>query len=262
MKKILILILTISSLQVLALGETGHRITGAIAEKYLTETTRNELAIILNNVSLAEISTYADEMRSSPDVFWKKTSKPWHYVTVPNGTTYEDIGSPKEGDAYFALAKYSKIVSDATSTKSEKALAVKFIVHLIADLHQPLHVGSGEDRGGNRVSVKFFGRPTNLHSLWDSGMINQKKLSYSEWSNWLSAKISDDDVKSWSDTDPLVWINESAEIRKTIYPKNKKNPSLSYDYIYNNLPILKVRMQQAGVRIAAYLNEIFDRRIK
>lgn len=244
---------------VLAFGQTGHRITGNIAQRYLTEETKIALKQILGNESLAEASNYADEMRSNPSEFWQKQSSPYHYVTVPKGKRYKDVGAPTKGDAVFALNKYSKIVRDPSASHEDKRLALKFVIHLIGDLHQPFHVGNGTDRGGNDVKVTFFDRETNLHSVWDSGMINHKQLSFTEWSNWLNRQISEQDIKKWSETNPLVWIEESAKIRDNIYPETS---SLKYRYLYENLPILKLRLKQAGVRMAAYLNELLKEKNK
>ena len=252
------ILLFIFSFPAFPFGETGHRITGAIAEKYLTEKNRAVLAELLDNESLAEIATYADEMRSNPDEFWQKTASPYHYVTVPNGKTYRDVGAPPQGDAFFAIEKYSKIFRDPSTSKSDKSLAIKFIVHLIGDLHQPLHVGTGLDRGGNNFKVKFFNRTSNLHSVWDYGMIGRSTLSYTEWTTFLSKQISAQDVKQWTVVDPLVWMQESAEIRATIYPSDIAEPELGYTYLYNHLPTVKLRLKQAGVRIAAYLNYLID----
>jgi hypothetical protein len=241
--------------EVLALGQTGHRITGKIAEQHLTDKTKKALFQILGNESLAEASTYVDEMRSAPDEFWQKTASSYHYVTIPDGKSYHDVGAPTKGDAVFALKKYSQIVQDPLASKQNKILAIKFIVHLIGDLHQPFHVGNGTDRGGNEVKINFFGRDSNLHYIWDTGMLSRSQLSYSEWSEWLSKQITDKDVKQWSNVDPEVWIKESQSIRQKVYPETD---SVEYEYLYNNLPILKIRLKQAGIRMAAYLNGLFE----
>lgn len=238
-----------------ALGQTAHRTTGAIAEKYLTTETKVALKELIGVESLAEISTYVDEMRAlKENEFWAKTSQPYHYVTVPTGKAYSEVGAPKQGDAIFALSKYSDVIRNPSSSKEEKIIALKFIVHLIGDLHQPLHVGTGLDRGGNDVKVKFFNKNYNLHSVWDTGMIEHVNLSYTEWTNWLNKSISQKDVANWSTTDPLVWVKESYDIRETIYPKDT---NLSYEYLHHNLPTIKLRVQKAGIRIAAYLNALF-----
>jgi len=254
------LILALSSLPIFALGETGHRVTGAIAELYLTQQSKAALANILGNESLAEISTYADEMRSSPEHFWQKVASPYHYVTVSKGEIYKATDAPKHGDAFFALDKYSKIVKDPKSSKADKVLAIKMIVHLIGDLHQPLHVGNGLDRGGNSVKVNYFNLTTNLHSVWDSKMIDATKLSFTELTLWLNEKISKEQLTAWSNIDPLIWIKESAALRETIYPKSLEDSSLGYGYRYEQLPKLKLQLQKAGVRIAAYLNNLLKKK--
>jgi len=256
MKKIFLLIIVFGfNSHILAFGQIGHRITGDIAERYLSENARSKLSSLLGNESLAEASTYVDEMRSSPDEFWQKTASPYHYVTIPKGKTYQQVGAPKWGDAVTALSSYSKIVKDPLAAKKDKILALKFIVHIIGDLHQPLHVGNGTDRGGNDVKLKFFGSDSNLHRVWDSAMINNKQLSFTEWANWLNRTIAKEDVRQWSSIEPKVWITESALIRDAVYPETD---FLKYQYLYENLPILKLQMKKAGVRIATYLNDLLD----
>jgi hypothetical protein len=257
MKKLLIAsaILAASSFQqVHAWGQTGHRITGAIAEKYLTAEARTAIEKLLPNESLAEASTYADEMRSNPDDFWQKEAGPYHYVTVPKGTHYHEDHAPKQGDAYTALKKFSNIVKDKNASLEDRQVALRFIVHIIGDLHQPLHAGNGTDKGGNDVKVSFFWDDSNLHRVWDSGMLDRRQLSYTEWTNWLSQKITAEQVANWNTSDPLVYIAESAAIRDVIYPETDK---LSWDYLYQHMPIATERLQEGGVRIAAYLNDLF-----
>lgn len=236
----------------LAWGQTGHRVSGAIASKYLSAKTLSEIEKILPNESLAEAATYADEMRSNPSSYWQKTASPFHYITIPRGQKYKK--APKQGDALSALKDFRETLLDKNTSLKEKQLALRFIVHIIGDLHQPLHVGNGSDRGGNDRKLSFFWEDSNLHRVWDSGIINQKKLSYTEWTSWLSQKISKDDLKAWSEADPRIWIEESAAMRPGVYPDSD---SISYDYLYQNLPLVKQRLQKAGIRIAAYLNEIY-----
>lgn len=257
MKKLLIAsaLLAASSIQqVHAWGQTGHRITGAIAEQYLSDEAKAAIAKLLPNESLAEASTYADEMRSNPDDFWQKEAGSYHYVTVPKGKHYHDVGAPKQGDAFTALEKFTKIVKDESAPLEERQRALRFIVHIIGDLHQPLHAGDGTDRGGNDVKLEFFWEQSNLHRVWDSGLLDRRQLSYTEWTHWLSQKISPEQAAQWNTTDPLVYIAESAKIRDVIYPETDR---LSWDYLYQHLPIATERLQEGGVRIAAHLNMMF-----
>lgn len=255
-KHIILALAAISvSSQALAWGQNGHRITGAIAQQYLSPKALKAIEVILPNEDLAEASTYADEMRSNPDEFWQKTSSPWHYVTVPAGKTYPEVGAPEEGDAYTALTQFTLTLKDPKASLADKQLALRFIVHIIGDLHQPLHVGNGTDRGGNSLKLQFFWKDSNLHSVWDSGLLEQRELSYSEWTAFLSKKISPQQAKEWMVTDPNTWMSESAAIRDTIYPAETK---ISWDYLYQHIPMVKKRLQMGGVRIAAYLNAVFQ----
>ena len=257
MKKLLIataLIAASSIQQVHAWGQTGHRITGAIAEQYLSTEAKMAIAALLPNESLAEASTYADEMRSNPEEFWQKEAGAYHYVTVPAGKHYHEVGAPEKGDAYTALEKFSKIVKDQKAPLAERQRALRFIVHIIGDLHQPLHAGNGTDKGGNDVSLEFFWEKSNLHRVWDSGLIDRRQLSYTEWTQWLGEKITKEQAAEWNTADPLVYIAESVAIRDTIYPDSDR---LGWDYLYEHLPTAKERLQEGGVRIAAYLNNLF-----
>jgi hypothetical protein len=251
----------------LAWGKTGHRVVAAIAEPQLSGLARAQVKEILGGAeSLDEAANWPDEMRSDPAPFWQKTSTPWHYVTL-NGIIYDH--APAEGDALKALNLYRDLLRDPKSSLAEKQTALRFIVHLVGDLHQPLHVGKCCDRGGNDVKVKWFGRDLNLHSVWDSALVDEQQLSFTEMAAKLNRHTSPQDVIAWWDINPRDWISESAQIRETIYPsapakpaKGKKGkgpavPELSYSYVYKYTPIMERRLQQAGVRLAAYLNDIY-----
>lgn len=254
---LLLLVSSAMSLPAFGWGQTGHRVTGAIAERHLTEAARQQVEALLPMESLAEASTYPDDMKSNPSEFWQKTASPWHYVTVPADKHYHDVEAPEEGDAVTALNNFTATLKDPKASRTDKQLALRFIVHIIGDLHQPLHAGNGTDRGGNDVKVRFFWQDSNLHRVWDSQLIGQRELSYTEWTDWLDKKITPEDIKAWQSSDPEVWITESTQIRDTIYPKDANR--MAYDYLYDHMPTAKRRMQQAGIRIAHYLNAVFAR---
>ena len=246
---------SMSSLPAHSWGKTGHRVTGEIAQSYLSDEAQAKVSQILGVEDLAEASTWPDFMRSNETEYWRRTANPWHYVTVPKGERYPDVEIPEWGDAATALASFRETLLSDTATQEDKALALRFAVHIIGDLHQPLHAGNGEDRGGNTYTVTFFDKMTNLHSVWDSDLIDHEQLSYTEMSTWLGRTITPDEVATWSVTDPSVWINESTAIRDTIYPEER---DLRWGYVYDHRAIYRQRLKQAGVRIAAYLNETFD----
>lgn len=234
-----------------AWGKTGHRVTAAIADTHLSGLARAHIREILGVESLAEAANWPDEMQSNPDPFWQKTAKPWHYVTV-GGLTYDH--APPEGDALQALIFFRRMLRDPSTSLAHRQLALRFIVHLVSDLHQPLHNGRPGDRGGNEVKVKWFGRDTNLHAVWDSALIEETKYSFTEYSERLNRHTSSTDVISWWTPNPRDWIGESVQIRETVYPAKSE---LGYDYIYRHTPIMELRLKQSGVRLAAYLNALF-----
>ncbi|MFL6849034.1 MAG: S1/P1 nuclease [Sphingomicrobium sp.] len=252
-----------------AWGKTGHRVVAAIADTQLSGLTRAHIRELLGGAeSLDEAANWPDEMRSAPGVFWQKTATPWHYVTL-DGITYDH--APPEGDALQALAHFRSVLQDPNASLADKQLALRFVVHLVGDLHQPLHVGKCCDKGGNDVKVAWFGKSTNLHAVWDSALVDDEQLSFTELAAKLERHIGDADVVGWWDVNPRDWISESAQYREQIYanipppkkaegkPKKgeKPLPDLSYGYVYKFNPLVERRLQQAGVRLAAYLNDIY-----
>jgi hypothetical protein len=253
----------------LAWGKTGHRVVAAIADQQLSGLARAHVRELLGGAeSLDEAANWPDEMRSAPGEFWQRTATPWHYVTL-NGIIYDH--APSEGDALEALTKFRATLQDPNASLADKQLALRFIVHLVGDLHQPLHVGKCCDKGGNDVKVTWFGKPTNLHAVWDSQLADEEQLSFTELAAKLERHTSDADVVAWWDINPRDWISESAQVREQIYaniPPPKKPdhklkkgevslPDLGYGYVYKFTPVMERRLQQAGVRLAAYLNDIY-----
>jgi hypothetical protein len=250
----------------LAWGKTGHRVVAAIADTQLSGLARAHVREILGpGESLDEAATWPDDMRSDPASFWQKTASPWHYVTL-NGTSYDH--APSEGDALQALNHYRAVLEDPKASLEEKQLALRFVVHIVGDLHQPLHVGKCCDRGANDVKVTWFGKPTNLHAVWDSSLVDEEQLSFTELAQKLERHLSDRQLIQWWDINPLDWISESARLRDQVYPGEADMPkvsgegalpALSYSYVYRFTPLMERRLSQAGVRLAAYLNDIFAR---
>jgi hypothetical protein len=246
-----------TSAPALAWGKIGHRVSAQIAESYLTDEARRQVTAILGAEDLAEASTWPDFMRSSPQEFWRKKSSPLHYVTIPVGKTYAEVGAPAEGDAITALAQFRATLLDETASLEQKQIALRFTVHVIGDLHQPLHAGNGTDWGGNKFTVSFFGRTTNLHSVWDTDLVQDEELSYTEMSHWLTRRLKPTQIVQWRQTDPHVWVTESAAIRDGIYPDADGDRDIRWNYIFQHRATVRTRLTQAGIRMAAYLNELF-----
>lgn len=252
-KTINTLLLCAMSLSVFAWGQTGHRVVAEIAQQRLSKKAKSELAKIMGHESLVEASTWMDNIKS--DTNYKHTHS-WHYVGVPDGKTYADIEKSKKGDAYESILRMKAIAKDPNSTMKQKREAIRMLAHLIGDFHQPLHVGNGEDRGGNSVNIKWFYSKSNLHRIWDSEIIESKQLSYSELAKMIYHKEdpNNDNLKS---TDLDVWVAENQALRAQIY--TFENPdNLSYKYMYKNWPTVQQQLLKGGIRLAEVLNEIFD----
>ena len=253
-----------------AWGPVGHRITAQIAQDNVSGQTRARIAQILGHEELPEAATWPDEQRSNPDAFWQTTSYPWHFVTIPVGQAPEHLEHPSEGDAETALESFTAVLRDPVASPEDKARALRFVVHIVGDLHQPLHVGKPGDRGGNDVKVRWFDDPVvqNLHWVWDEGMIRRQELSFSEYAARLEARMTAEQVVAWWNVEPDTWMAESAALRDRIYPAPSERDGagtpeapfvMRYWYPYEWTPEMELRLQQSGIRIAAYLDWVFAR---
>ncbi|MEP0985875.1 S1/P1 nuclease [Ekhidna sp.] len=253
MKKIVVsiiaIILTFSSF---GWGATGHRIVGLIAERHLTKKARKNIEQVLGYETLAEVSNYMDFIKS--DATYRYMS-PWHYATIPEGNTYAAVGTPEEGDVIVTLQRLMSELESKTFTDKDEAFALKCLVHLIGDIHQPLHVGNGEDRGGNDIKLDYFWKSSNLHRVWDSEMIDGQKYSYTEYADWIDHPTGEQ-LTNWS-LNVLDWANESKELRAQCYETMPDDKKLSYRYDYENIDLVNQRLLQAGIRLANVLNEIY-----
>lgn len=236
----------------LPLGAQGHRIVGEIAQRHLSEVARARAIDLLDGDGLARISTWADDYRGSSEGRYTST---WHYTTLPAGDRY--VYTPGDGntDVGEVIRDQEAVLSDLSRPRVERVRALKFLVHFVGDVHQPMHVGRDGDRGGNDIPVQWFGRQMNLHSVWDSGIIGHHGLSYTEYADFLD-HVSAQEVASWQDDAPEVWIHESQELREIAYGALGEGevPSLSYDYRNAMTPHIERRMLQAGIRLAGLLN--------
>lgn len=233
-------------------GQNGHRVIGAVAENHLSRKARKAIDKILGDESLAMASTWMDEIRS--DDAYDHTHD-WHWVSIPDGKTYSETEKNPKGDLVEATERMIDILKREEATHDEKRKALMMLVHLMGDLHQPLHVGTGEDRGGNDVKVEFFWQPSNLHRVWDSGMIDHKQLSYSEIACAIDHP-SEKQVGEWLEGDIKSWAREAMTYRSRVYDIDE-DKELSYEYVYHNWDLVEQQLLKGGIRLAGVLNAIF-----
>nr|WP_321408731.1 S1/P1 nuclease [uncultured Carboxylicivirga sp.] len=251
---IILFVITLFSVQnAFSWGSTGHRAIAEIAYHQLSNDTKIKIKEILGNDYLPLYANWADEIRSEKDNPYNKLP---HYVNMPLDEKYEDAVKNQKGDIVTVLDQMVKMLKDNKSSKEEKAIALKFIIHLVGDAHQPMHVGLKEDLGGNRLEVQWFGEESNLHKVWDEELIDYSRLSYTELVNF--AGVPDKDaLKQWNKLSFVDWIDETHVITRDIYD-NLGDKKYSYVYNHKYSPVVYKQIQKAGYRLALLLNDLLD----
>ena len=244
-----------------AWGQSGHRVVGKIAERHLEPGVLQAIQPLLGGDRLAEVTTWADEMRADPSDFWQKTTPRWHYISIDSWSDFKAHNHQHDyngdvTDVYTGILKSISVLKDLNADLKTQQLYFRFLTHLVGDIHQPLHVGRKADRGGNDIKVTFFNQDTNLHSLWDTKLIDSQQLSFSEYANFIDTQdnvlISEYQSASVED-----WVKESFEERKAIYAVGKGD--FKYRYKYQHMPTVEKRLLQAGIRLAGLLNNIYGK---
>ena len=246
-------IVSFSSNSSLRWNATGHRTVGEIAENYLKSSTKRKIKKLLNGKSLAFVSTYADEIKSDNRYNDFYT---WHYVNMPLDSNYEESEKNPKGDLSTGIAHCIKVIKDENSSNANKVFYLKLLVHFIGDLHQPMHVGLAEDKGGNDFKLKWFYKNTNLHRVWDSEMINGYNMSYTELAKNADI-LTKDQVKAIQRGTVTDWVNETHQLTKKVYASVSEGENLRYLYSYDHFKTVRSQLQIAGIRLAKVLNDLF-----
>ena len=236
-----------------AWGPTGHRATGKIAEMHLTKKAKRKIDKLLKGESLAFVSTFADQIKSD-----RKYSKfySWHYINMDLDENYADTKKNPKGDLVTGINKCIEVLKNKNSSEEDKVFYLKMLVHFVGDLHQPMHIGQREDKGGNTIQVQWFGRGTNLHSVWDSKMIEEWNMSYLELAD-NAQDLSKAQIKAIEKGTVVNWVDEVHQITKKVYGSVKKGQNLKYRYSYDYFATVRQQLQKGGIRLAKILNEIY-----
>lgn len=267
-----------------AWGSNGHRMVAQICLDHCSPKAKQEIESILGNNYLTMVATWPDFIRSEKQ--WD-FSKPWHYISVDSGVTVQHVIDstakiPTIDNVIEAIDLMKKILNDdVAATKllqdlvnknnaallsgSIKATALAFLIHFIGDIHQPMHVGKTADLGGNTISVVYFSKKTNLHSIWDGAIIENEQLSFTEFAAFANKSHLTNKV-AWEKDGITTWATESVKARGKIYEalynnksmdKETKLPSFSYEYQHDFIALVYERIAAAGYRAAFVMSEIF-----
>jgi len=258
MKKYFLIALIIGSLGLVSWGVTGHRTIALIAENHLTPKTRIEVKKLLGHETLADVSNYADDIRADREF---RYTGAWHYVDVPSGYSYQqfsnEVRTMKADNVYKMVLRCELDLRNPATSQAKKVTALKFLVHLVGDLHQPMHVSHAEDRGGNAIQIKFNGSDDNLHGLWDDGLIEHEGLKYKQMAIVYDT-ATPAQIQKWQNDSLMIWLWESYQISTILYKEAADNPNFDEDYYKTHMPVLRRQIEKAGIRLAGILNSIFD----
>jgi hypothetical protein len=238
-----------------AWSQKGHDVTAYIAEQHLTPAARVAVDSIFDGKSLVYWCNWLDNASHTMPYAYTKT---WHYKNIDADETYESAKANPSGDAVTALKHLVEELSSPSISKQDAALDLKMVVHIMGDLHQPMHLGHATDLGGNRTKVKYFDRDTNLHSVWDSSLVESAhKWGYTEWQQQIDREpaATQLEIISGSFDD---WAKETAEIANECYVYFQPGCKISYDAIARWTPVIEQQFLRGGLRLAHVLNMIFD----
>lgn len=257
MKKLLLLaaICLCTTLQAMAWGQMGHDIAAYIAEKNISKKTAKKVKEVLDGHSLVYYSSWLDNASNTPEYSYTKT---WHYRNVDENETVESMPLNENGDVVRAIEQIVADLKEGKLNATEEKVAVMMLIHLVGDLHCPMHAGRLSDLGGNRRTVYFFGRKTNLHSVWDSSLIESAhKWDYKGW--WEQLDIIDKATKNQiQQGEPIDWFAQSHQAAVEIYANTPEETKISYDYVAQFAPLAETQLLNAGLRLAHLLEEIYN----
>ena len=245
-----------------AWGLLGHRIVGQIAESYLTPTAKKAISKILGTESLAMAANWADFIKS--DTTMSYISK-WHYVDVNGGMSNAEfqayLKADTIADAYTKLNFLIKELKNKQLSHDKKVMYLRLLIHIVGDIHQPLHVGHPDDEGGNKIKVTWLGTPTNLHSVWDSRLIDFQQLSYTEYTDAINHTTAA--LRTALQKQTLSdWFFQTYEVAQKVYSDIKPDDKLSFQYNYHYIDIVNQQLVRGGVHLAGLLNSIFGVKTK
>lgn len=257
--------LALASQYTLAWGQEGHRITGYVAEQLLTDAARKQLATLIPNADLAELSLYMDQNKQKLKQELPGSDQ-WHYDDRPVCGGEGGDTCPQGNCASNKIAHYSKVLADAKAPRADRAQALTFLVHMVGDIHQPLHAADNHDRGGNDVKVKLDGKSYNLHSVWDTQLVRKVMGSRSEW-QWAqdAVQAQRSKITGWQTGRVEDWIIESnALAQREVYAPlegfscgqpQQDVVYLDRNYVNTGKVLVNEQLVKAGARVAAVINQ-------
>lgn len=253
---ILLLSMLLSTGSAWGWGPEGHRLSGMIAEQFLQPGIKKVIREDFSINSLADVSLWADRVRNDRD------NGNWHYCNIREGEeTYNRKRDCPEGDCVVEKIKqFSRELVDLSLPLERRQEALKYLIHFVGDVHQPLHLGNRKDRGGGTLHLKFRGEKSSLHYLWDGGLIDFKSKKLRLYARELAERVSQEDLSSWRTLTVDDWADESRRfaIKHAYTLDTEASGGMSKQYINTSRQIMELRLSQSGVRLAHLLNSLLQ----
>ena len=239
----------------LAWGPKGHDTVAFIAEKNLSKKTLKKVTEVLEGHSLVYVANWMDNASHTDEYAHTKT---WHYVNVdPNEGSYADSKKEAKGDAVTAINNLVERLKSGELTAEQERADLMMLIHIVGDIHCPMHAGYKSDRGGNGTKVKYFGSQKKLHSVWDSEIVESAhKWSHTEWQRQID-RLSRKECRAIVQGTPNSWIEECVAIADDVYRNSATGANLSYDYVAHYASVVELQLLKGGLRLAALLEEIY-----
>ena len=233
-------------------GDKGHRIVAILAETHLTERVRQEVTKLLPvETTLADAAVWPDKEGRRITEFDRL-----HHVSIPdNAAGYDQERDCKSRNCMVeALNWFTSVVADRKAPINLRLIALRYVAHLVADMHQPLHAGRREDRGGTEITVSFRAQTTNLHLFWDINLVEMVEGNPEELAKNLDESITEKQRTKWQSGDPKTWTDESFRLSRSHAYSLGESMELSDEYVASAVTIVSRRLAQAGVRLGWLLN--------
>lgn len=247
--------LWLAPLPAFAWGAEGHEVVAAIALGELAPSARAQVAHLLgSDAMLVQQSNWADEIKDQ-----RRDTPPWHFVDIPlSAAGFVPQRDCAQGDCVVAQIEADlQALRDRRSSMHARAEALLFLIHFVADVHQPLHAEDNDDKGGNQVRVEIGRERANLHKVWDVDVVEVMGFDPGRVAASIARGITAEQRQTWSLGTPTDWANQAHAIaRGQIYPplQGAREIRLPRDYAWREAPLARLQLARAGVRLALLLN--------
>lgn len=256
MRRFLILILAVLIPVIsFAWGAKGHDIVACVAQNNMSKRTLRKVEKVLGGHSMVYVANWMDNASHTEEYAYTKT---WHYVNVePEEGCYRSSVKEPKGDVVVAVDTIIANLKSGELSPVEERAQLMMLIHLVGDMHCPMHAGHKSDKGGNGTKVKYFGTQKKLHSVWDTDIIESAhRWSYTEWQEQIDRETRRQ-KRSMIQGTPVDWIEECVTLAADVYACSTTGKNLSYDYVAYYTPIIEEQLLKAGLRLASILEEIY-----